>query len=740
MGEYKEQKRQLTVTTPLGDDVLLLQGFSGREAISQLFSFQIDLLATLEDKPKVKFDSMLGQPITIHVELPGDKKRHINGLCIQMADTREDQTFHEYRVQIVPKVWLLTRKAQSRIFQQKSVPDILKEVFKGFDVQLHLQGTFEQRDYCVQYRETDFNFACRLMEEEGIFYFFKHSDGSHQMVIANDSGSHQPVPDGPTSLIYEELKGGTRDEDRIYAWEKIQEVRSGKVTLWDHCFEKPPDNLESQQKILDSVQVGTVTHKLGLSINKDLELYDFPGEYAQRFDGVTPGGGDRASDISKIRPDGMRTAELRIEEEAVPGLQILGASHFRHISSGFKFTLERHPNANGDYVVTSVQHSGRESDFRTGGTGAVYQNTFTCIPFALPFRARRVSPKPVIQGSQTAVVVGPAGEEIFTDKYGRVKVQFFWDRQGKKNESSCCWIRVGQLMAGRRWGSSFWPRIGQEVIVDFLEGDPDQPIIIGSVYNADQMPPYLGQGPDPKHKNDNKVSGIKTNSTKGGVGYNELRFDDTKDKEQIFVHAERNLDTRVKNDEMHTVGHDRFITVGGEKDGKCVGDEKRLIYQDRHIHVRRNHIEKIDKSMQLTVGSLDLSVGGGEKHSVGKDLELKVGGAFKTQVAGKYSLKAGSVHSTAGSYGIGADQEVHIKAGMKLILEAGAQVTLKGPGGFVDIGPAGVTIQGTMVLINSGGAAGSGSGASPDAPADAAAANPDKPAVADDAKTGQKSS
>src|SRR5262249_13014228 len=264
-------------------------------------------------------------------------------------------------------------------------------------------------------------------------------------------------------------------------------------------------------------------------------------EYAQRFDGVDPGGGDRPADIQQIFEDNDRTVGLRMQEGALPSLVIHGASNCRQFVTGHKFTLERHFNADGEYVLTRLQHTARlGGDYRSDGRDFHYANSFTCIPFALPFRPARVTSKPFVQGTQTAVVVGPSGEEIFTDKYGRVKVQFHWDRQGKYDANSSCWIRVAQAWAGRRWGTSFWPRIGQEVIVDFLEGDPDQPIIVGSVYNADQMPPYLGKGPDPKHPNDNKLTGVKSNTTLGGVGFNEFRFDDTKDKQQVFIHAERN--------------------------------------------------------------------------------------------------------------------------------------------------------------------------------------------------------
>lgn len=451
---YTQDNRPMGVTTPLGKDVLLLVGFTGQEAVSRLFCFQLDMIA--ENDKDIAFDKLLGQKIGVRLNLPDDKERYFNGICKRVSQGEQGVDFTSYRMEIVPQFWMLTKKAQSRIFQQKSVPDILKKVLEGLDVTYEIQGTFHPRDFCVQYRETDFNFASRLMEEEGIFYFFKHSDGGHQMVVANSSSSHSDLPNGST-IIYEDIEGGGRDEDRIYDWEKAQEWRSGKYTLWDHSFELPHKHLEAEASILDSVQAGKVSHKLKVANNDKLEIYDYPGEYAQRFDGVQPGGGDRAGDLQKIFQDNKRAVDLRIEEEAAAGLLIQGASSCRHFVSGHKFTLQRHFNADGAYVLTTVAHSARQSgDYRSGSGDFHYNNSFTCIPSALPFRPQRLTPKPVVQGTQTAIVVGPSGEEIFTDKYGRVKVQFHWDRDGKNNEESVLGAR-GNAVGGKTVGRDSHP-------------------------------------------------------------------------------------------------------------------------------------------------------------------------------------------------------------------------------------------------------------------------------------------
>jgi type VI secretion system secreted protein VgrG len=742
---YTQDGRPLAVQTPLGKDKLLLIGVNGQEGISQLFSFHLEALA--EKTTDVAFEKLLGQKMTVEVEVPTNEKRYFNGVVSKAIQGEQGRIFTEYNFEIVPQFWLLARRARSRIFQHMSVPDILKKVLEGLDVTFELRGTFYARDYCVQYRETDFNFACRLMEEEGIYYFFKHSTSSHQMVVANTPSSHPDVP-VTSNVIYETIEGGRRDENRIHSWIKTQELRSGKYTLWDHSFELPDKHLEASKTILDSVSVGSVNHKLNVANNQQLEIYDFPGEYAQRFDGINKSGGEQPQELQKIFEDNKRTVEIRMQEEALPSLLINGASECRQFTSGHKFTLQRHFNADGSYILTSVQHGCRLDNYRSTGEAFSYGNSFTCIPLALPFRPARSAAKPTVPSAQTAVVVGPPGDEIFTDKYGRVKVQFYWDREGKNDADSSCWIRVGQLWAGKRWGASFWPRIGQEVIVAFQEGDPDQPIIVGSVYNADQMPPYLGDGPDPKHKKDNKVSGIKSNTTPGGEGYNEIRFDDTKGKQQVFLHAERNLEMTTKNDSLARTYANRHQIIGYEKDGSKGGDQREMTYQDKHVKIHRNQIEQIGDSMQLMVGGIDngkgdqdIVISGAKKESVGKDDHLHVIGNRKEKIDADQSLSVGGnqQEKIGQNHAVDAGQEIHLKAGMKVIIEAGVQLSLKGPGGFVDISPAGVTIQGTMVLINSGGAAGSGSGSSPVAPDDPARANPTEPDTADDSKSGQKS-
>ena len=785
MGSYVQQNRKLRVTTPLGEDVLLLKSFSGTDEISRPFRFRLEMIA--ENRARVPFDGMLGEKVTVHLQLADESsEQHFNGVCVRFAQAGRDEDFTIYRAELVPELLLLARITRSRIFQRKSVPDILKEVLAPVAAEWKIQGTFEKRDFCVQYRESDFDFASRLMEEEGIFYFFRHEDGKHTMVVANAS-SEFPDLSGEKEITYEELAGGTRDENRIWAWERAQEARSVKVVLWDHCFELPHKHLEAEEPILDSVSAGRETHKLKVKGSDSWERYDWPGAYAGRFDGINRSGGEQSGELQKVFQDATRTAGIRMDEEATQAVSARGASNVKHLVAGHKLTLKRHFSGDGEYVLSAVTHRASfGADYRSGKDALLtYENQFACFPASLPFRPERRTAKPVVKGSQTAVVVGPKGEEIFTDKYGRVKVQFHWDRDGKNDEDSSCWVRVGQLAAGRRWGASFWPRIGQEVIVDFLEGDPDEPIVVGTVYNADQMPPYLGQGPDGKHKNDARVSGIKTNTTTGGSGFNELRFDDAKDKQQVFVHAERNLDVRVKNDSMESVRNDKHLTVGREEDGEKAGNSYEKVVQSKHVSVGGG-LQASYGSANVSVGGgpdgggLDLkvsgfrkvrvqqnddltadasrrvSVGGSDNLAVGGDLVVRVGGDDSSNVTGDrtvwtqgtahvYSRNHGEVAESR--YSLSTGEAYTLVSGGKVYVEASTQLFLKCGGSVLSLGPAGIVIDGPLVRINSGtdsctaSTVGLGNGpASPASPDAASGGGPTDPTAADDAKSGQKSS
>ncbi len=656
-----QSNRLMHIATPLGEDYLLINRLAATEGLSQLFSFEVELFHE-ETSPGfeptiVEAESILGQGVTISINQRDDTKRTFSGIVNQFSQGNRNTRFSFYYATIVPHVWILTQKRQSRIFQHKSVPDILREVFSGFEVLYELQGDFKPRNYCVQYNETDFDFASRLMEEEGIFYFFEHKDGQHKMIVANTPQSHPDCP-GKSTIPYF-IKVERTEEDfvsSIHTWQTDHRMQSGKVTFWDYHFQTPTNKLDASQPSY-----------FNIADTRKLEIYEYPGGYARKYDDIDSGGGTR-SDIRNIFNDKQKNAEIAMQSLDAQYRLTNASSDCSSITAGYKFTFSNHVKA-GDYVITSVTHDAEQNPSYVSDDEIEqpYTNNFSSIVHGKgnpPFRPVRQTPKPVIQGSQTAYVVGPAGEEIFTDKFGRVKVQFHWDRHGQVNADSSCWVRVAQTWAGNKWGAMFIPRIGMEVIVHFLEGDPDQPIITGCVYNSEAMPPYTL--PDEKTK-----STIKSNSSKGGGGFNEVRIEDKKGSEQIFIHGEKNLDVRIKNDVME------------------------LVQKDRHLIVNNDQLEKVKKDKHLEVG-------GDKNEKVDGSVSLKVGSDIQEKVGQNYALDSGMA--------------VHIKAGMTVVVEAGTALTLKVGGNFININPGGVFIKGTMVMINSGGAAGSGAGSNPDLP------------------------
>jgi type VI secretion system secreted protein VgrG len=671
-----QANRLLSLSTPLPYNQLVVRRLSAEEGISRLFQIDLDLLheEALGEGPPFTIDprKLVGQPMAVAVlQKEGDTEveRHFNGICISFAQGNRTSRWTKYHAVVVPRPWLLTQIRQSRIFQQKSVKDILAAVLKGFDFKLELKGTYEPRNYCVQYRESDWDFASRLMEEEGIFYFFEHTENGHTMILADSPTSHKPCPTkNKIEFAVDRSSEKTEWASSILTWRVDDRVRTGKYTLWDHTFELPGKELEAAQVSL-----------FDIGGNKQLEIFDYPGGYAKRYDGIAPGGGEQSSEVSKVFQDNKRTVSIRQQEVDVKYKNFYGTSDCCSLVPGFRFEMVNHQHVeyNAPYVVATMRTEAVQSPSYVSDEPVAEPYSVGLVAIAYgkaPFRPERRTAKPIVHGSQSAVVVGPAGEEIFTDKYGRVKVQFNWDRHGRRNDTSSCWLRVAQMWAGKKWGTMFIPRIGMEVLVDFLEGDPDQPIIVGCVYNADNLPPYTL----PDHKT---RSTIKTNSSKGGGGFNEIRFEDKKGEEQIFIHAQKNQDVRVKYDNMEWIGNDRHLIV--ER------DQFEKVKRDKHLQVTGDQVEKIDGNVHLKVGS---------------NKEQKIGS--------KFAVDAGT--------------EVHLKAGVSATIEAGTSLTLKVGGNFVNINSAGVFVKGAMVMLNSGGAAGSGGGASPGAPKDPKEADKDQ--------------
>lgn len=742
--EASDQKRLLSFKADGKTDLLLPRSFAASERMSGLFSVVVELQTAPEKVSQVKPKELLGKRMTLRVLIGKDPSagpyRYFDGICSRFASLGKDDRYHCFQAEIVPWAWLLTKRADCRVYQDLKIPEIVEKVFQElqadfpefkFQVRCN-RGKYAKLDYCVQYRETHFNFVSRLMEEEGIYYYFEHTADGHKLIADDSTSVGNDLAHQAEVRFASESGVGEHNEDVVEAWRHEYSLHSGKFVQSDYQFQMPTQDQKWEESTKTSV-----------ASNDKLEIFDWPDGAAEKFNAPDQRLGEQ-------NDEGMRLTKLRSEAEEVTHRTLSGSGYCRGFTPGYKFKLKHAPS--DKYLLTSIEHSSVQSpEYHSNAEiRKPYGNTFHCIPADVQFRPQRTTAKPLVEGLQSAVVVGPSGEEIYTDKYGRVRVQFFWDRKGKKDEKSTCWVRVAQAWAGKRWGASFWPRIGQEVLVAFLEGDPDQPVIVGSVYNNDQMPPYIGDGPDSKHKNDNRISGIKSNTTKDGEGFNEWRFDDTKDKQQIFMHAEKDMDVRVKNDVRETILRHQDITIGTEKDGDSDGNRSVLIKRSDRLGILRNQFTKVHGAYTLNVGKgktyspeaglMDVSVEKTQKTTIGEECDLTVGGGWNCQAGGAFSLTASDHHEKLSKdFKLETGMNLHIKAGMQIVLEAGVQISLKVGGNFVDISPVGVAINGTMVLINSGGAPGAVQPPQPVAPKKAFEGKEETPKLADDAVTGQKS-
>lgn len=749
---FPQQDRLLRISgAPFSGDDVLLTGLSGHEAMSRLYSFQLEFVSTKLD---LKAPDLIGKPFKVEIAHTGenekDEPRYVNGYISRLSAgdvSGEDdaKTKHRsYRAELVPWFWFLTQTARSFIYfpekEEKSVYDILNEVIERAKTDLHIDPKVDMKGidslkqrmvkHCVQYRETDFNFVSRILEQYGAYYYFTQTDKDHTMVISMKTGYPEMKP---ADIAYpHQTASGRSKGDHINSWEHAYEFVSGKYTHTDYDFENPSTKLMS-----DSAKV-SASHP---DADK-YEIYDYPGE----FD--VPG-------------DGKQDARIRQEEEEVPHDSVHASSGCRMMMPGHTFKLRSHPDGKsvsekGSYLITSIHHHASQPGPESGpGSSSDYSNSFTCVPDSIQFRPARITPKPVVSGIQTAVVVGPKGEEIHTDEYGRIKVGFHWDREDTdrpskqkprtkddNGEKFYCWIRVAQNIAGNKWGFMAIPRIGQEVVVDFIEGDPDRPLVVGGVYNDEQMPHY-----DPReHKT---KTYIKTNSSPGGDGHNELRFEDKKDKEQIYVHAERNMDVRVKNDSLERIYGNRHQIIGWEKDGNKGGSQNEEVKKDKHIKVHANQVEHVGGDMQLLVGGVDgdgnqdIVIKKDKKELIEGEDHLHVKLAQLIAVDGNQNMNIGGdrVLDVTGSSAHIAGKD-HLISGVNISIE-GTAICLKSGGNSITIDPSGVTIVGTLVRVNSGPAPPVISQASmlmSAGPTDATEADPTEPSLADDSKTGAKSS
>lgn len=669
MPEYTQASLPIRIDTILEEDVLLLHGFSGTEGISKPFVFHLDLLS---EDPAIDADELLRSPMSIGIELPDGEVRRIHGHVSQFVQLGRTDELTHYQAEMVPWLWFLSLSTDCRIFQEVDVLEIVEEIFGDLgysDYDIRCIRNYPKREYCVQYRESHLDFISRLLEEEGIFYFFEHTDTGHVLVLADDNSSIQECPAAESVRIMEDAPPG---EDVVHALRRKHSVHLGRVTLRDYDYLQPSLQLEAS-----------------VSGEQWEESYDYPG----RFDELD---------------EGDRYTRLRLEESETLRRMVRGAGGCRGFQAGYRFELTNHyrDDANDSYALVEVRHEGRAGGYRSGeGEATHYSNEFLAIPLEVPFRPPRRSAKPTVRGTQSAEVVGPRGEEIWVDEHGRIKVQFHWDRRGQKDENSSCWIRVASTWAGKGWGFIEIPRIGQEVLVDFLEGDPDRPIVVGSVYNAEQTPPW--GLPD-----SGTISGVKSRSSKGGGGYNEISLQDKKGSELINIHAQKDMVTKVLNDQTTTVGNDQTTTV--EKGNQSVTVQE----GNRSVHVSEGEIEESAKK-QITGTSTTENVtftaetffcsqvASGKANVQGnKDGNVQVWGEQNAFIWSKQRAAIdsddGPVEITAGTkVEVTADDEIKLSVGGASITITSTQIEITAAGSSVTLSSGGVSVEGSLVKLNS---------------------------------------
>ncbi|MFL0799233.1 MAG: type VI secretion system tip protein VgrG [Agarilytica sp.] len=651
----------------LGTDTFLLTGFEGDEYISDLFEFHIDVIS---ENIEIKADSIVGKSTTITVQDEHQRVFHGYIRSFTYGEIKADNA-RQYRMTMVPWLWFLSKTNSHRIFQDKNTKEIVSQIFQdhGFtDFDFRADGGVK-REYCIQHNESDLHFVSRLLEEEGIAYYFQHESGSHKLIIVDQKNAYDEF--AQTDLEY---SNGSSPNEQISRWEHIYNFKKGQWSHSDYNFKEPNKKLFSNTK---------TTSKF--ANNGNYEHYEYPGMY------------DFASgdDLVKIRLDA---------EEANINMVSAGSDCTTFYAGG-KFKVKKHDNASekGEYIVVSIHHSAFDNSHYSGQDGSTgYSNNFVCIPSEVHFRPEPIHKRPVMRGPQSAIVTGPSGEEIYVDDLGRIKVQFYWDREGNSDENTTCFIRVMQQWAGAQWGASFIPRIGHEVIVDFIDGDPDRPIVTGTVYNGKNKPAF-----DSKTK-----SGWRTRSTKSGsaANCNELIFDDKKDSEQIFIHAEKNMDTEVENDETLTVDNDRTKHIKHDENSnidndrnKTVGNnQSETIAKNKTIQVGENHSESVGKNADISIGK-NVVVEVGENHTevIGKDMDIsvkknlveRVDGTYDETVTKDYSLKAKTISMVA-------DDEIVLKTGSaKIVMKKNGDITISGKNINVK-GSGNVVVKGSKIGMN----------------------------------------
>ncbi|WP_232356973.1 type VI secretion system Vgr family protein [Delftia lacustris] len=710
--------RRVTIHTPLGDE-LHFRELRGQENISQLFSLDVEMLSENESiDPK----ALLGRNATIEIETQGGGRRFIDGIVTRFGMQGQDHRHYAYKARLSPWLWLATRKSDFRIFQNLNVPDIVEQVLGvyGHPIQRKLTRAYRSWDYCVQYNESDCDFVSRLMEHEGIYYFFEHASGQHTLVLCDDIiASHGALPGGESIPFYPPEKAAAGDQENIHAWQLEQEIKPGRHYIDDYDFKKPRAELSHMRR--DPPGHAHDGH----------ETYEWPGGYTEYGDGD-----------AYIR--------VRLKQGLTGHSRVRGQSCHRALATGYTFSLYNYPRGdqNRQYLITGLSYHLKEnprvSAVAPGAKGSAAEDgsfqryELQAQPTSLAFTPPRTTPKPRTTGPQTAVVVGPAGEEIWTDEYGRIKVQFHWDRLGSKDQNSSCWIRVATNWAGPGFGAISIPRIGHEVVVDFLNGDPDYPIVTGCVYNAANMPPWALPA-------NATQSGIKTRSSKGGAAgagmkngpgdANAIRFEDKAGAEQLWLHAQKDQLTEVENDEDKWVGNDRRKTIDRDETSVIHRDRTETVDRDETITVHNNRTERVDHNEKISIGDNrnedvgideNISIGKNRSKTIGKTETDKIGqnwhvtvGLLKTQTIGmaymqnvggmkmmnigvNYMENIGVAMQThvGMNQSLTVGQERQVKVGSKQSTEVGSQysLTVGGGGGGGGGGGAGGGAGGGMAM------------------------------------------
>jgi type VI secretion system secreted protein VgrG len=697
--------RAVAVDTVLGD-ALVFRHMQGREELNRPFVYDVALLS---EDDGIDLDELLGTGVTLSLELGEGEKRHFHGLVSHAAFAGTEGSFARYDLRLAPWLWFLSRTNDCRIFQEMTAVEIIKEIFGKYPTAEHtdrLTRSYETREYCVQYRESDLDFVQRLMESEGIAYYFTHEDGKHTLILSDDGDGHDMAAGCDEVPYFPKDDLARRERDHVHGWRAWGDVQPGAYTHTAFDFKSPRADL--QARLLDPMP-----HE-----QAEGEVYDYPGPH------VALGHGEAL-------------ARTRLEELLACHRRAEGLGTVQGLVAGQRFGLVQYPreDQNREYLVTQVGHELWADAYRSessGGEGEVYLCRFEAMPSDRPFRPVRVTPVPVVKGPQTAIVTGPSGEEIWCDEHGRIKVQFHWDRLGKKDEHSSCWVRVSQLWAGGAWGGMHVPRIGQEVIVDFLEGDPDRPIVTGRVYNGVTTPPW-GLPANATQ------SGIKSNSSKGGGGSNELRFEDKKGDEEIWIHAEKDENIVVENDKTENVGHDETIAIGNDRIEEVGHDETMSVGNDQTLSVGHDRVRSVGNDEDVTVGAnqtvkvgknrLDrvggnevrtvtrnqaqlvganrnVTVASNQSHIVRKTRSARVGGEDKVTVdkdrtvaiKGKNGVTIGKARSTS----VGEDDGLDVKK--SLTINAGDQITIKtGSASIVMKKDGTITIEGKDITIKGSG-------------------------------------